>query len=203
MSASGKNSGKGGQGGYQTSSGSGLGSGSQKVKLPVEPDLPISAPERQPYNAADDFYGAQRPGGRLIVRQPNPGYYNKYPSQLDGYAPPPRPVAPPPEPEPDPTPRPPVMPPFNPFNPWNGNPGFDWMNTFGGSPIGPGDLFGGGGYSPYGIRRPTNPDDLWTGNRNRRAPILDRVAQAPTRSSRFTPYRPSRRPVGLPRGLMY
>ena len=203
MSASGKSSGKGGsQGSYQ--SGSGLGSGSQKVRLPVEPDLPISAPgfpERQPYNAADDVYGPQRPGGRLIVRQPQPGYFNRYPAQFNNYAPPPRRPEPPPPPDPV-IPNPPVPP--NPWdNPWNGNPGFDWMNRFGGSPIGPGDIFGSGGFSPYGggIRRPTNPDDLWTGNR--RAPILDRVARVPTRSTRFTPYRPRTRSVGLPRGLMY
>ena len=173
MSASGK-SGKGGFQGSQGGSqgGSQLGGGGSKGRAPS-----IMA-EPRPYNAANDFYGPgpTEPGGRLIVRQPQPGYYDRYPAQVNNYAPPPpRPEPVMPEPViPDPV----VPPPFRPGNPQYPpfNPGY-----FAGAPIGPSDIYGPGRYQPFsGISRPTNPDDLWTGQRGRsRAPILDRIERKP------------------------
>lgn len=195
MSASGK-SGKGSFQGQGSQGGSQLGGGGSKVRTPS-----MTAPQRA-YNAANDFYGPgpTEPGGRLMVRQPQPGYYSRYPAQVDNYAPPParpEPVMPKPV-----IPNPVVPPPFRPGNPQYPpfNPGF-----FAGAPIGPSDIFGQGGYQPFsGISRPTNPDDLWTGKQVRRAPapILDRIERKtqveplmrlPNRPEISLPDRPTRR----------
>ena len=52
------------------------------------------------YRPGLDFYGPSQYNGRLLVNQPNPGYYQQFMAPGSNYAPPPEPV------NPDPTPAP-------------------------------------------------------------------------------------------------
>ena len=65
------------------------------------------------YRPGLDFYGPSQYNGRLLVNQPNPGYYQQFMAPGSNYAPPPEPVNPDPTPEPT-QPQGPVydMPPF-------------------------------------------------------------------------------------------
>lgn len=65
------------------------------------------------YRPGLDFYGPSQYNGRLLVNQPNPGYYQQYMAPGSNYAPPPEPVNPDPTPEPT-QPQGPVydLPPF-------------------------------------------------------------------------------------------
>ncbi len=51
------------------------------------------------YRPSLDFYGPSQYNGRLLVNQPNPGYYQQYMAPGSNYAPPPEPVNPDPTPE--------------------------------------------------------------------------------------------------------
>lgn len=51
------------------------------------------------YRPGLDFYGPSQYNGRLLVNQPNPGYYQQYMAPGSNYAPPPEPVNPDPTPE--------------------------------------------------------------------------------------------------------
>lgn len=88
MSASGK-SGKM----PQQSAGGQAGSRGGGMKMPGQ-----VMPQRT-YNPTQDFYGPQPMNGRLMVRQPLPGYYDRFPAPGTNFSPPPQgPVIPDPTP---------------------------------------------------------------------------------------------------------
>ena len=64
------------------------------------------------YRPGLDFFGPSQFNGRLLVNQPNPGYYQQFMAPGSNYAPPPEPVNP--DPTPEPTQQGPVydLPPF-------------------------------------------------------------------------------------------